>query len=92
MKEVLRFHPIAAMASGRKCTADTNLKNVRIEKGTDVVLDTLTLHFDKELWGQDADEFKPERQVSLCQYKILVSFKKFFFLLNKFAPAFKHHF
>lgn len=68
MKEVLRFHPIAAMAAGRKCVANTTLGNLQIEKGTDVVLDLLTLHFDKKIWGENADEFRPERWRFSCNH------------------------
>ncbi|KAI6190866.1 hypothetical protein M3Y97_00165400 [Aphelenchoides bicaudatus] len=54
-KEVLRFYPIAAMAVSRKCVADTTIGGLPIEKGTDVILDLLTLHFDKKVWGGDAN-------------------------------------
>jgi cytochrome P450 family 13 len=45
----------------RRCGADTKLGPLSIEKGTDVVLDVLSLHFDRKIFGDDAEEFRPER-------------------------------
>lgn len=32
-----------------------------VEAGVDVMIDTWTLHHDKNVWGNDVEEFKPER-------------------------------
>jgi len=61
MKEVLRLHPIAAMALNRTAATTTKLGNVTIEEGTCVHVDVIGLHYAKEIWGQDVDEFVPER-------------------------------
>ncbi|KAI6190865.1 Cyp-13A10 [Aphelenchoides bicaudatus] len=62
MKEVLRFHPIAALALNRTAVKDVKMSNgMKIEEGTCVHIDAFGIHFDKEIWGEDADEFKPER-------------------------------
>ncbi|KAI9191321.1 hypothetical protein LWI28_006897 [Acer negundo] len=37
------------------------LTHLKIVTGVDVVLPTLLIHHDPELWGDDAEEFKPER-------------------------------
>ena len=39
----------------------TKIGNYEIEEGVDVMCDTWTLHSDKKIWGEDAEEFKPER-------------------------------
>ncbi|GMT18988.1 hypothetical protein PFISCL1PPCAC_10285, partial [Pristionchus fissidentatus] len=60
-RETLRFYPLAARAIARTCMKDTTVGEYEIEKGTTVVADTFAVHFDKELWGEDVDEFRPER-------------------------------
>lgn len=61
MKEVLRLHPIAAVALNRTAAKDIKLGNVEIEEGTCVHVDTFGIHYNKEIWGEDADQFNPER-------------------------------
>ncbi|XP_038893046.1 cytochrome P450 714A1-like isoform X2 [Benincasa hispida] len=58
--EALRLYPPAAFVA-RETFADTRLGNVVVPKG--VCLWTLipTLHREVEIWGEDANEFKPER-------------------------------
>ncbi|GMR41446.1 hypothetical protein PMAYCL1PPCAC_11641 [Pristionchus mayeri] len=60
-KETLRFFPLAAFANSRLCMKETDVCGLMIEKGTNVQIDTFGLHFDPEIWGEDAEEFKPER-------------------------------
>uniref|UniRef100_A0A7E4V8E1 Cytochrome P450 n=1 Tax=Panagrellus redivivus TaxID=6233 RepID=A0A7E4V8E1_PANRE len=61
MKEVLRLAPIATGAISRECMESTTLGNIPIEKGTNVWIDLVTLNQNKEIWGDDASEFRPER-------------------------------
>ncbi|TKR78194.1 hypothetical protein L596_019044 [Steinernema carpocapsae] len=60
-KESLRMYPIAANASARLCMRDTTLGEVKIKKGEYVQADILSVHFSKEIWGEDAEEFNPAR-------------------------------
>ncbi|KAI5346745.1 PREDICTED: cytochrome [Prunus dulcis] len=60
IQEVLRLYPPAAFVS-REALEDTQVGKISVPKG--VCLWTLipTLHRDTEIWGPDANEFKPER-------------------------------
>ncbi|KAI6242035.1 putative cytochrome P450 CYP13A8 [Aphelenchoides fujianensis] len=62
MKETLRFQPIAGIITSRKCVRDTMLGGeLHVEKGTNVILDVLSLHFDPKVWGDDVHEYNPDR-------------------------------
>uniref|UniRef100_A0A915M2W9 Cytochrome P450 n=1 Tax=Meloidogyne javanica TaxID=6303 RepID=A0A915M2W9_MELJA len=59
-KETQRLCPIASGVT-RICEETTTLGGILVEKGTNISIDLLTLHRDPKLWGEDAEEFKPER-------------------------------
>ncbi|EFP13112.1 hypothetical protein CRE_07732 [Caenorhabditis remanei] len=63
IKEALRLHPLAAFVNSRQCMRTTKLGNHVVEAGVDVLVDTWSLHYNKEIWGEDADKFKPVRLV-----------------------------
>ncbi|XP_019200476.1 PREDICTED: cytochrome P450 714A1-like [Ipomoea nil] len=60
INEVLRLYPPAAFVS-REALEETRIGHVLVPKGVCVWTLIPTLHRDPELWGQDANEFKPER-------------------------------
>ncbi|GMR45013.1 hypothetical protein PMAYCL1PPCAC_15208, partial [Pristionchus mayeri] len=60
-KETLRLFPLAAKGVNRIPMKNTTIVGHEIEKGTTILADTYAIHFSKELWGEDAEEFRPER-------------------------------
>lgn len=58
--EVLRLYP-PVIAEYQHTNQKTNLGEIYLPAGVDITLPTLLIHHDPELWGDDADEFKPER-------------------------------
>lgn len=60
LDEVLRLYPPAFMTS-RITQKETAIGNLRLPSGVNLILPTLQVHHDHEIWGEDAKEFKPER-------------------------------
>ncbi|XP_039033043.1 cytokinin hydroxylase-like [Hibiscus syriacus] len=60
MKEVLRLYSPAPNAQ-RQAREDIKVDGVIIPKGTNIWIDTVAMHHDPALWGDDVNEFRPER-------------------------------
>ncbi|KAL6196684.1 hypothetical protein ACLB2K_032298 [Fragaria x ananassa] len=58
--EVLRLYPAVVVLS-RTIHKEIQLGKFSLPAGVEVVLPTLLIHHDKELWGDDAKEFRPKR-------------------------------
>uniref|UniRef100_A0A914CFV2 Cytochrome P450 n=1 Tax=Acrobeloides nanus TaxID=290746 RepID=A0A914CFV2_9BILA len=64
IKETLRHHPLVQTTNGiaRRAMENTTIGNgIRVDKNVCVAPNILSIHFDKTLWGEDADEFHPDR-------------------------------
>ena len=60
INETLRLYPPAIVII-RYALMDMQLGDMFIPKDASVWIPVLALHLDKELWGEDAHEFKPQR-------------------------------
>uniref|UniRef100_A0A0D9XNH5 RING-type E3 ubiquitin transferase n=1 Tax=Leersia perrieri TaxID=77586 RepID=A0A0D9XNH5_9ORYZ len=60
IQETLRLYPPASLMM-REALTDVKLGNIDVPRGTIVQVPRLLLHLDKNAWGADADEFRPER-------------------------------
>jgi cytochrome P450 len=65
VREVLRMFPIANSMVSRKCVVNNfyiDGGNYHIPNGMNIVVDVLSIHYDKTLWGPiDPEIFYPER-------------------------------
>lgn len=60
LSEMLRLYP-SAMEFSRVVEEETKLGEYTVPKGTLVTCPVLILHRSREIWGEDAGEFKPDR-------------------------------
>nr|XP_043624923.1 cytochrome P450 CYP72A219-like [Erigeron canadensis] len=60
LHEVLRLYP-AIPALYRLTMEETKLGDMHLPAGTAITVPMVLLHRDHEIWGDNADEFKPER-------------------------------
>ncbi|XP_022761129.1 cytochrome P450 CYP72A219-like isoform X2 [Durio zibethinus] len=58
--EVLRLYPPVTVLP-RHTSKKTSIGGMPIPAGVDIQLPTLLLHYEPEYWGDDAEEFRPER-------------------------------
>lgn len=60
LHEVLRLYPPLPLMVRRTCKT-MKLGNLTLPKGTEITIPIAAVHHDKELWGEDAKEFNPQR-------------------------------
>ncbi|KAJ4975652.1 hypothetical protein NE237_000758 [Protea cynaroides] len=58
--EVLRLYP-PVLFLNRRTYKNIKLGEISLPPGIEVMLPTVLIHHDHELWGEDVEEFKPER-------------------------------
>ncbi|KAJ6386457.1 hypothetical protein OIU78_016377 [Salix suchowensis] len=60
MNEVLRLYPPSPNVQ-RQAREDIQVNELLIPTGTNMWIDVVAMHHDPKLWGEDVNEFKPER-------------------------------
>lgn len=60
LKETLRLYSPAVMIN-RLTTKNIRLSGLDIPSGTTIYMPTIAVHHDTQVWGDDANEFNPER-------------------------------
>ncbi|KAI7724657.1 hypothetical protein M8C21_006391 [Ambrosia artemisiifolia] len=58
--EVLRLYPPFTQLA-RKTAKDITLGGLSLPSGIQIALPIILMHYDEQLWGSDANKFKPER-------------------------------
>ncbi|KAF0906920.1 hypothetical protein E2562_013304 [Oryza meyeriana var. granulata] len=58
--ETLRLYGPVSLIQ-RRVSTDIELDGIRVPEGTILSIPIAIIHRDKEVWGEDADEFRPER-------------------------------
>ncbi|KAM0022049.1 putative 11-oxo-beta-amyrin 30-oxidase [Helianthus debilis subsp. tardiflorus] len=58
--EVLRLYPSFTQLA-RKTVKDITLGGLSLPSGIQIALPIMLIHYDEQLWGSDANKFKPER-------------------------------
>ncbi|GFS94156.1 cytochrome P450 3A24 [Nephila pilipes] len=61
LHESLRMYPPVYLFISRECAEDMDIGNIKLKKGTAIQVPAYHMHRDQELWGPDANEFRPER-------------------------------
>lgn len=66
INESLRLYPPVPGLSCRSASVDCVLPNgMSVEKGVSIVPSVYSIHRNKDIWGSDANQFKPERFESI---------------------------
>ncbi|KAI6240027.1 putative cytochrome P450 CYP13A8 [Aphelenchoides fujianensis] len=74
IREALRLYPLASFVIARTCMQTTTVgkeRQLQIPEGLVVLVDAWSIQRDKTFWGEDADEFRPERFDEVDQTKIV---------------------
>ncbi|RUS19009.1 cytochrome P450 [Endogone sp. FLAS-F59071] len=61
IKETLRLSPSISQLTPRTTSRDVTMGEYVLLKGTPVFVNIFALHHSRVIWGDDVDEFKPER-------------------------------
>uniref|UniRef100_A0A914UNI5 Cytochrome P450 n=1 Tax=Plectus sambesii TaxID=2011161 RepID=A0A914UNI5_9BILA len=63
LKESLRMNSLGSLANARLCMKGCTVgeQKLQVEEGVVVQANVWSIHYNKKIWGEDADSFRPER-------------------------------
>lgn len=61
IQETLRLYPAVPSGAGRILHEDLEYNGMKFFKGTSINASIFSIHHSKEYWGEDVEEFRPER-------------------------------
>lgn len=68
IKEGLRLHPATGLPMWRVVTDDgATISGQAFPSGTEIGLNSWIAHYNQDVWGHDAEEFRPERWIEATQ-------------------------
>lgn len=70
IQEVIRFSPPAPLSVPRRAVCDVVLNGRKVPMDAGLLINVYAVNRDTDIWGEDADEFKPERFLSASQEQI----------------------
>ncbi|KAI6188572.1 putative cytochrome P450 CYP13A8 [Aphelenchoides besseyi] len=74
IKEALRLYPLASFVQARTCMQSTTVgkegNQIRVPAGLVVLVDAWSIQRNRQFWGEDADNFRPERFDEVDQTEI----------------------
>ncbi|ODM92573.1 Farnesoate epoxidase [Orchesella cincta] len=69
--ETLRLSSIAPLGFPHRMTADTLFHGYFLPKDVTVIAGLYTIHHNPKIWGEDVNEFRPERFISEDKLKVI---------------------
>lgn len=78
MKEAMRMHPGVGFPLERYVPeGGMMVSGVNLPAGTNICMSAPVVHYDKSVFGQDADQFRPERWIEADQEQLKVMNRSF---------------
>lgn len=89
MKEAMRLHPGVAFPLERYVPpGGATICGTWLPEGTNVSVNAAVIHFDKAIYGNDAEEFRPERWIEASPEQLKAMDRSFIAVSPRFLLVF----